>query len=209
MEKRFSENIARALEAARAGHLTLTTAGDVLALFANDCAPSQGADVEEIFSRAYVRAEDACILQALAYLCFKKSVGVERLCLIGRDKRTALVLPVTSLINALADGDQRAQWAISKGQGGPHVTRMTFDATCRAIPARAFLRAALREWRGELIAVQNVTTWPTAETAIARATDGKRIGTLRHALADVRTADGHLTEVKSVGGWLWFNSEAR
>lgn len=207
--KDFSELIASALEKARAGHLTLSTVRDVLELFADGCAPSQGADVEEIFSRAYVRAEDACILQALAYLCFKRSVGVERLCLIGRDKRTALVLPIASLIDALAGGDQRAQWAVSKGQGGPHVTRMTFDATCRAIPARAFLRAALREWRGELIAVQNVTTWPTAENAIARATDGKRIGTLRHALADVRTADGHLTEVKSVGGWLWFNAEAR
>lgn len=206
---KFSETITRALETARAGRLTLSSVQDVRALFEEGCAPSQGAQLEEIFSRAYVRAEDACILQTVAYLCYKSSIGVERLCLIGRDKRTALILPITSLIDALAGGDQRAQWAISKGQGGPHVTRMTFDATCRSTSARAFLRAALKEWHGDLIPVSHVTTWQTAETAIARTSDGKRIGSLRNALADVKTAGGDFIEVKSVGGWLWFNSEAR
>lgn len=205
----FSETIARALETARAGRLTLANAQDVRALFGEGCAPSQGAQLEEIFSRAYVRAEDACVLQALAYLCYKQAIGVARLCLIGRDKRTAVVLPIGSLIDALTTGDRRALWVVVKGQGGPHVARMTFDASCRSTNARAFLRAALKEWRGELISVDHVTTWQTAETAIARTSDGKRIGSLRNALADVKTADGQFVEVKSVGGWLWFNSEAR
>lgn len=206
---KFSETITRALETARAGRLTLSDVQDVRALFEEGCAPSQGAQLEEIFARAYVRAEDACILQALAYLSYKDSIGVKRLCLIGRDKRTALVLPIDKLIDALVNGDARAIWAVSKGQGGPHVTRMTFDSTCRSTSARAFLRAALREWHGDLIPVSHVTTWQTAELAIARTSDGKRIGSLRNALADVKTADGELVEVKSVGGWLWFNSETR
>lgn len=206
---KFSETIARALETARAGRLTLSDVQDVRALFEEGCAPSQGAQVEEIFSRAYVRAEDACILQALAYLCYKQSIGVARLCLIGRDKRTAVVLPIDKLIDALTTGDRRALWVVVKGQGGPHVARMTLDASCRSTNARAFLRAALREWHGDLIPVSHVTTWQTAETAIARTSDGKRIGSLRNALADVKTANGDFIEVKSVGGWLWFNSEAR
>lgn len=205
----FSEIIARALETARAGRLTLSDAQDVRALFEEGCAPSQGAQLEEIFARAYVRAEEACVLQALAYLSYKDSIGVKRLCLIGRDKRTALVIPISALIDALTAGDRRALWIVVKGQGGPHVARMTFDASCRSTNARAFLRAALKEWRGELIPVCNVSTWQTAETAIARMTDGKRVGSLRNALADVKTAEGQLVEVKSVGGWLWFNSEAR